>query len=321
MQILRLPRVIIVAGVLLTALAAPAGATPSHPGGIVDTCPEVLRGRPTGNLDKTTVPADGSTVRAGQEIAVTLRWDEGDFPGAQLHKALDCVTVNGELSEALSVQSRDPVNNGTFEHSYVVPADLQPGSRLCDRGFVSGLVSGADFNGHKSNDVCFDVAAPSGGPPGSTPAASTPALPSGPTPAPVIGGGPPAAPSGPEGARPAPPSPEIASPAVPPATADSVPPAQPVTTELRPEHPDLEVRPVAAGNTAIPLTGRNEQPFLLLSGAALALGGLAVVGSARRRQPVRVTGPPPERAFRPGGRGSSGAGSGRRPRPEARRPA
>ena len=55
--------------------------------------------------------------------------------------------------------SRDPVNNGTFEHSYVVPADLQPGSRLCDRGFVSGLVSGADFNGHKSNDVCFDVAA------------------------------------------------------------------------------------------------------------------------------------------------------------------
>ena len=277
MQILRLPRVLIVAGVLFTALAAPAGATPSHPGGIVDTCPEILRGRPTGNLEKTTLPADGSTVRAGQQVAVTLRWDEGDFPGVQLHKALDCVTVDGELSEPLSVQSRDPVNDGTFEHSFVVPADLKPGSRLCDRGFVSGLVSGADFDGHKSNDVCFDVAAPSGGPPGSTPVVATPAMPSGPTPAPVTGSSPPAAPS----------SPETAAPAVPPETALSLPPAQSVTTERRPEHPDIDVRPVAVGQPAMPVTGRNEQPFLLLSGAALALGGLAIVGSARRRQPVR----------------------------------
>jgi hypothetical protein len=286
MQISRLPRVLIVAGVLFTALAAPAGATASHPGGIVDTCPEILRGRPTGNLEKATLPADGSTVRAGQQVAVTLRWDQGDFSGVQLHKALDCVTVNGELSEALSVLSRDLANDGTFEHSFVVPADLKPGSRLCDRGFVSGTGVVGDFDGHKSNDVCFDVAAPSQGPPGSTPVA-TPATTSGPTPPPITGSGPPASVSSPEGGLPAPPGPDIAGPVVPPDTAHGVPPAQPVTTELRPEHPGIDVRPSAAGKPPIPATGRTEQPFVLFSGAALALGGLAMVAAARRPPPVR----------------------------------
>ncbi|MDQ1517459.1 MAG: hypothetical protein QOE80_3289 [Actinomycetota bacterium] len=281
MEIIRWPRLLIVAGVMFTASAGPAGATASHPGGIVDTCPEILRGRPTGNLEKATLPADGSTVRAGQPVAVTLRWDQGDFSGAQLHKALDCVTVNGEVSEALSVQSRDPANDGTFEHSFVVPADLEPGSRLCDRGFVSGPGSVGDFAGHKSNDVCFDVAAPSEGPPGSTPVAAPDTTP-GPTPPPVTGSRPPAAPSSPEA-----PTPDIAAPVVPPDTAHSMPPAQPVPTELRPEQPRIGVRPGVAGKPAIPATGRTEQPFLLASGAALALGGLAVAGSARRRQPVR----------------------------------
>jgi hypothetical protein len=60
-----------------------------------------------------------------------------------------------------------------------------------------------------------------------------------------------------------------------------------VTTGQRPERPGIGVRPIAAGKPAIPATGRTGRLFLLVSGAALAFGGLAVVGSARRRQPVR----------------------------------
>jgi hypothetical protein len=284
MQIPRLPRVLVVAGALFLAWAAPAGATPSHPGGIVDTCPEILRGRPTGNLEKATLPADGSVVHAGEKVAVTLRWDQGDFSGAQLHKALDCVTVNGELSEALSVLRRDPANDGTFEHSFVVPPDLNPGSRLCDRGFVSGPGSVGDFDGHKSNDVCFDVAAPSGGPPGSTPVAS-PATASGPAPPPITASSPPAGASSPEGGPPAPPTADIAAPVVPADTVHGVPPTPPVTSDLRPDHPHVDVGPIAAVKGAIPVTGRTEQPYVLFAGAALALGGLAMVGSARRPAP------------------------------------
>ena len=82
-------------------ITIPAGATPSHPGGVSDTCPEVLAGAPTGGVEKVTDPADGSEVRRGAVVAVTLRWDTTTFTGPVLHKALDCVTVDGTPADAL----------------------------------------------------------------------------------------------------------------------------------------------------------------------------------------------------------------------------
>ena len=134
-----------------------AGATPSHPGGVPDTCPEVLAGTPTGGLQKLTVPVAGSAVARGEVITVTLRWDPAIFAGSLLHKALDCVTVDGDAADGLSIQQRDVTNTGEFTTTTTVPDGLAEGARLCDRGFVSGATPGGGFAREKSNDVCFIV--------------------------------------------------------------------------------------------------------------------------------------------------------------------
>ncbi|MCA1844141.1 MAG: LPXTG cell wall anchor domain-containing protein [Actinobacteria bacterium] len=172
---------------LSSAMTATAGATPSHPGGVDDTCPEVLAGAPTGGLQKLTSPPAGSEVSRGGVIEVTLRWSPGQFDGPSLHKALDCVTVDGRPSDALSVQERDTVNDGEFTTRMTVPAGLSDGAQLCDRGFVSGPAPSNTFAREKSNDVCFTVG-------GDVAAVTAPALSAAPTetPAPEASSRPPA---------------------------------------------------------------------------------------------------------------------------------
>ena len=138
------------------AMTSAAGATPSHPGGVIDTCPEVRAGAPTGNVEKSTTPPAGSDVAPGTVINVTLRWDTARFAGPQLHKVLDCVTIDGHAADDLSVQERDSANDGEFTTRMTVPA-LTDGVQLCDRGFVSGPAVPGGFAREKSNDVCFTV--------------------------------------------------------------------------------------------------------------------------------------------------------------------
>ncbi len=147
-----------------------ASATPSHPGEVLDTCPEALAGRPTGGVEKLTRPPAESVVHPGEVITVSLRWEPGIFERPVVHKALDCVTVDGQFAPALSVQERDTVNDGLVEFAYTVPPHLAAGTRLCDRGFVSGATAEGGFDREKSNDVCFTVELGVAGPPG--PAAS-----------------------------------------------------------------------------------------------------------------------------------------------------
>ena len=139
------------------ALTTTAGATPSHPGGVDDTCPEVLAGAPTGGVQKITSPPAGSEVSRGGVVEVTLRWNPATFAGPLLHKALDCVTVDGQPSDALSLQERDTANDGEFTARMTVPAGLADGAQVCDRGFVSGTAPHNTFAREKSNDVCLTV--------------------------------------------------------------------------------------------------------------------------------------------------------------------
>jgi len=139
-------------------ITIPAGATRSHPGGVSDTCPEVLAVTPAGAVEKVTDPADGSEARPGAVVAVvavTLRWDMTTFASPVLHKALDCVTVDDTPADELRTQDRDTANDGGFETHFTVPGDVADGTRLCDRGFISG--SGLDNGFDRQKSVCFTV--------------------------------------------------------------------------------------------------------------------------------------------------------------------
>jgi LPXTG-motif cell wall-anchored protein len=295
-----------------SASATPAWAANSHPGGLPDTCPEVLSGSPTGDLEKSTDPADGSDVQGGDVVTVTLRWDPDSFDGPLLHKVLDCVTVGGQLAPDLSGQERDAQNDGSFEWRFTVPTSVHAGQRICDRGFVSGPGSDDDFERQKSNDVCFTV----GPDDSSTNESRSPAAPT------------------PAADQPAPstdaPTPPVSSPtASPPTTPDAATPAAPDTSETSPARPapglpgevegptprgDQPAPPAVLASpheapaaprvphATLPATGASPTP-LVLAGLVLCAGGLSIVASAgRRRRPATALADPGVQMRRSAGR-------------------
>jgi hypothetical protein len=113
-------------------------------------------------LYKTTTPPPGTPVRPGDEILVDITWHVYDFTAPDLHKALDCVYVNGRFVPELSGGEKPTPNDGHFGFHYVVPLDVPPGSEICDQGFVSGPQGWEEYGRSVSNVICFpvDVAPP-----------------------------------------------------------------------------------------------------------------------------------------------------------------
>jgi hypothetical protein len=116
-------------------------------------------------LHKTTVPPEGTPVAPGDEILVDITWRVTDFDAPFLHKALDCVYINGVFVPGLSLGEHDTPNDGHFGISYVVPPDAPVGGTICDQGFVSGPNGWDDYFREVSNVVCFPICAPAPPPP------------------------------------------------------------------------------------------------------------------------------------------------------------
>ena len=111
-------------------------------------------------LHKTTTPPPGTTVRPGDEILVDITWRVGDWTAPDLHKALDCVYINGVFVPELSGGERPTPNDGHFGFRYFVPLDVPAGSEICDQGFVSGPNGWEEYGRAISNVVCFPVDTP-----------------------------------------------------------------------------------------------------------------------------------------------------------------
>lgn len=292
---------LLAAGSLTVPGAGLAWAEDSHPGGLPETCPEVLSGSPSGDLEKRTDPSDGSDVRGGDVITVILRWDPESFDGPVLHKVLDCVTVDGEIAADLSGQQRDAPNDGVFEWRFTVPADVPLGARICDRGFVSGPGPGGSFEREKSNDVCLTVVPPGASendspapaappqsakeelppltataPTGSVPTESAPpgSAEPGPTPGPAT----PPAPGTPE------PIPPTAGPRPPGGGAPGADEPSPPTAVLA-SPPSAPLSPEVQFDTALPTTGATAIPLVLAGMTVCAGGGCIMAGARRRRRP------------------------------------
>ena len=109
------------------------------------------------SLHKTTTPPPGTPVRPGDEILVDITWSVLDWIGPDLHKALDCVYINGVFVPELSGGERPTPNDGHFGFHYFVPLDVPPGSEICDQGFVSGPSGWEEYDRAVSNVVCFPV--------------------------------------------------------------------------------------------------------------------------------------------------------------------
>jgi hypothetical protein len=138
---------------------------PAVPAGPLYGCENSTLPGTGGGLLKTTTPPPGTPVMPGDEILVEITWAEWQFTAPDLHKAIDCVYINGVFVPGLSGGERPTPNDGHFAFHYFVPLDLPPGSEICDQGFVSGPNGWEDYAREVSNVVCFPVDTPPPPPP------------------------------------------------------------------------------------------------------------------------------------------------------------
>jgi len=121
-------------------------------------CNGAFTGTPPGSLAKATNPTAGSTVVAGQNIAVTVTWSITDWTDAMLNQIHDCVQINGTDIAALNAEEKPTNNDGSWTTSYAIPSDAVAGDTVCDRASLSGNPSPGNESTQKSNKVCFTVA-------------------------------------------------------------------------------------------------------------------------------------------------------------------
>lgn len=121
-------------------------------------------GKPSrGSLTKSIDPAPGTLVDPGDTVRVTLTWDTEDWSENELHKVLDCVTIDDELAPELDGGESPTENDGRFTHEFVVPNDVPPGAQLCDQAMLSGPGASGDFGRQYSERLCLEVNQPGTG--------------------------------------------------------------------------------------------------------------------------------------------------------------
>lgn len=232
--------------------AGTAGAGDTADPGLRSPCAQVAD-RPPGGAELSTDPAPGASLRAGETVSLTLRWDERAFAGPDLQRVAHCiVTLDGRLRLDLSGAEAPSANDGLYRGSFVVPAELAPGECLC----VLGVASGAGVDGgltRLGGSSCVTVTEPA--PPVRPPAATTP-----------------------------PPGPDTPPPPSPPAE----PPTQvlPATQTAPPEALAVPAaQPMPLPLAELPRTGPSDVRLLLaVAGLALVLGG----GGIAVRRPGRI---------------------------------
>lgn len=144
---------------------APAPPPPPPPIGPIYGCENSTLPDTELALHKATTPPPGTPVQPGDEILVDITWRVTDFVAPDLHKAIDCVYINGAFVPELSGGERPTPNDGHFAFHYVVPLDAPVGGTICDQGFVSGPNGWEDYAREVSNVVCFPIYAPAAPPP------------------------------------------------------------------------------------------------------------------------------------------------------------
>jgi hypothetical protein len=159
-------------GLGLAAAGPAAAAGENADPGLRALCAQVAD-RPPGGAELTTDPPPGAPLRAGQTVAVTLRWDEPAFAGPDLARVAHCVvTLDGRLRLDLSAAEAPSPNDGEYRGSFVVPADLVPGDCLCVLGVASGeSPDGGPTRLGGSSCVTVTKPAPPATPPPTTPSA------------------------------------------------------------------------------------------------------------------------------------------------------
>ena len=221
-------------------------------------CRDAIENTPpegSGGLKLTANVPDGATVAPGDDITVRLTWDPKQWADKDLDMALACVRVKGGLDPNLSREERPAANDGVFEFRLHVPNNIKAGCDICVQGYLAGMAGDGGPQQVGSNPRCFMSGRPPTSPP-TTPVTQpkTPAT-----------------------------TPTTAAPPRAPAEVPAQIPAEVAGANVtKPGTP--APAPAVAPSGELPRTGAAASRVGTAGGGlTLALGGLAVIGGAGRR--------------------------------------
>ena len=106
-------------------------------------------------LTYTTDPVE-RLAYTGQTVKLAGSWDPSAWDS--LSSAVACVRVDDAFDDVLGVSAPAPENGGAFEHSFIIPDGVEPGTRLCTRIRLAGDPAGeATEAAWVSKMHCFEV--------------------------------------------------------------------------------------------------------------------------------------------------------------------
>lgn len=190
-------------------------------------------------------PAPGSDIPAGTALDVTTEWTPANWH--EMDRILVCTSSDGYYSSTLSGGQRPLENTGAFTWSIHVPRDTPVGTDLCVRGTIYGQSAARVQQKPVSEAICFRTAA--------APATTTTTS--------------------------AAPTTTTTTTAPPPAEEEPADPATVPAGEPKPTADvvkgEVVVAPAPLPLAELPRTGSGVNALLILGGAALALGGVAIL--------------------------------------------
>lgn len=108
--------------------------------------------------DGSALPS-GAAIKAGDSVNLNLTWNTDDW-GADEIRILDlCFRIAGAAAPALYASETPAANDGSFQHSFRVPA-VNAGDELCVRARLMGKESADGKSLQRSNILRFTAAAP-----------------------------------------------------------------------------------------------------------------------------------------------------------------
>jgi hypothetical protein len=135
-RIALVPLAVLVSTVPFTfsAFVGPAGADTAT------DCEAAFDGPTAGQLTYTTDPAV-RLAYTGQTVGLYGAWDPAAWDN--LTSATACVRLDDSVfDESLGVSEAAPDNSGAFSHSFVIPEETAPGTRLCTKIRLAGDPAG-----------------------------------------------------------------------------------------------------------------------------------------------------------------------------------
>lgn len=125
---------------------------------IEEVCQALLTAGERPSASGAQAQGPGNPVPTGEVAKLGITWETQSWQGDELQNLVTCPTAGGKLVDNLSVKVSRVQNSGSYQHTFKVPADLAPGTELCDQAVLLGTAPDGGVTRQATGSACLTVA-------------------------------------------------------------------------------------------------------------------------------------------------------------------